>query len=43
MVESFFSALKDERVHRTDYATKAQARRDVIAISNGSATVDGVV
>jgi len=31
MAESFFSALKNERVYRTVYATKAQARRDVIA------------
>lgn len=30
MAESFFSALKNERVHRTVYATKTQARRDVI-------------
>jgi hypothetical protein len=30
MAESFFSALKKERVYRTAYATKAQARRDVI-------------
>ncbi len=30
MAESFFSALKNERVHRTAYATKRQARRDVI-------------
>jgi putative transposase len=29
--ETFFSALKNERVHRTVYATHAQARRDVIA------------
>lgn len=35
MAESFFSALKNERVHRTAYATKAQARRDVIAYIEG--------
>lgn len=28
--ETFFSALKNERVHRTVYPTKGQARRDVI-------------
>lgn len=33
--ESFFSALKNERVHRTVYATKAQARRDVIRYIEG--------
>ena len=31
MAESFFSALKNERVHRTVYATKERARSDVIA------------
>ena len=35
MAESFFSALKNERVHRTVYATKAQARRDVIGYIEG--------
>jgi hypothetical protein len=35
MAESFFSALKNERVYRTVYATKAQARRDVIAYIEG--------
>ncbi len=35
MAESFFSALKNERVYRTVYATKAQARRDVIAHIEG--------
>ena len=35
MAESFFSALKNERVHRTVYATKARARRDVIAYIEG--------
>ena len=36
MAESFFSALKNERVYRTVYATKAQARRDVIGYIEGS-------
>ena len=35
MAESFFSALKNERVHRTVYATKRQARRDVISYIEG--------
>ena len=35
MAESFFSALKNERVHRTAYATKRQARRDVISYIEG--------
>lgn len=35
MAESFFSMLKNERVYRTVYATKAQARRDVIAYIEG--------
>ncbi len=35
IAESFFSALKNERVDRTVYATKAQARRDVIAYIEG--------
>ncbi|MET4782794.1 putative transposase [Glaciihabitans sp. UYNi722] len=35
MAESFFSALKNERVYRTVYATKAQARRDVIRYIEG--------
>lgn len=35
MAESFFSALKNERVHRTVYATKTQARRDIIAYIEG--------
>ena len=35
MAESFFSALKDERVHRTVYATKGQAKRDVIMYIEG--------
>ena len=30
MAESFFSMLKNERVYRTVYATKAQARKDLI-------------
>lgn len=35
MAESFFSALKNERAYRTVYATKGQARRDVIAYIEG--------
>ena len=35
LAESFFSALKNERVHRTVYATKSQAKRDVIAYIEG--------
>ena len=35
LAESFFSALKNERVHRTVYATKAQAKRDVIMYIEG--------
>ncbi len=35
MAESFFSALKSERVYRTVYATKAQARPDVIVYIEG--------
>ena len=35
MAESFFSALKNERVYRTVYATKKQVRRDVIAYIEG--------
>ncbi len=35
LAESFFAALKVERVYRTVYATKAQARRDVIAYIEG--------
>ena len=35
IAESFSSALKNERVYRTVYATKAQARRDVIAYIEG--------
>jgi transposase InsO family protein len=29
MAESFFAALKNERVHRTAYPTREHARRDV--------------
>ena len=29
MAESFFAALKTERVHRTQYATRERARRDI--------------
>ncbi len=35
MAVSCFAALKNERVDRTVYATKAQARRDVIAYIEG--------
>lgn len=35
MAESIFSALKNERVHLTVYATKAQARREVISYIEG--------
>ncbi len=35
MAESFFSMLKNERVYRTVYATKAQAKRDIIAYIEG--------
>ena len=31
----FFAALKNERVYRTVYSTKAQARRDAIAYIEG--------
>ena len=30
MAESFFAALKNERVHRTEYPTREHARRDVV-------------
>ena len=35
MAESFFAVLKNERVYRTVYATKRQARRDIIAYIEG--------
>ena len=35
MAESFFSMLKNERVYRSVYATKAQARSDVIRYIEG--------
>lgn len=35
MAESFFAALKNERVYRTVYATKARARTDVIGYIEG--------
>ncbi len=35
MAESFFSALKNERVHRTVYATKIRAKRDVMSYIEG--------
>ena len=34
-VESFFSALKNERIYRTVYATKVQGKRDVISYIEG--------
>ena len=30
MAESFFAALKNERVHRTEYPTRDHARRDIV-------------
>lgn len=30
MAESFFGALKNERVHRTEYPTREHARRDIV-------------
>jgi putative transposase len=30
MAESFFAALKNERVYRTEYPTREHARRDVV-------------
>ena len=38
MAESFFAALKDERVHRTQYPTRKQAREMLQGTSN-SATI----
>jgi transposase InsO family protein len=35
LAESFFAALKNERVNRTTYPTKARARADVIAYIEG--------
>ena len=35
MAESFFSMLKNELVYRTVYATKSQARHDVIRYIEG--------
>lgn len=35
MAESFFAALKNERVYRTVYATKSQAKRDIIGYIEG--------
>lgn len=35
MAESFFSALKNERVYRTVYATKTRAKRDVMSYIEG--------
>lgn len=31
MAESFFAALKNERVHRTDYPTREHAHRDIVS------------
>ena len=31
MAESFFAALKNERVHRTQYPTRGHARRDIVS------------
>ena len=36
----FFPMLKNERVYRIVYATKAQARTDIIRYIEGSITVD---
>jgi putative transposase len=30
MAESFFAALKNERVHRTQYPTREHARHDIV-------------
>lgn len=35
LAESFFSALKNERVYRTAYPTKERAKRDIIAYIEG--------
>lgn len=35
LAESFFAALKNERVHRTVYPTKAHAKRDVVNYIEG--------
>ena len=35
MAESFFGALKNERVYRTSYPTKSRARTDVICYIEG--------
>jgi len=35
VTESFFSILKDERLYRTVYATKAHARKDMIRYIKG--------
>ena len=40
MAESFFSMLKNERVYRTVYATKSQARSDVIRYIEAFTTAD---
>jgi hypothetical protein len=33
MAESFFAALKNERVYRTQYPTREHARRDIEVFS----------
>ena len=35
MAEAFFSALKNERVHRTVYPTKLHVKRDIIRYIEG--------
>lgn len=35
LAESFFASLKNERVHRTVYATKSRAKRDIIEYIEG--------
>lgn len=35
MAESFFAALKNERVHRTAYPTREHARRDITRYIEG--------
>ena len=35
LAESFFAALKNERVHQTVYPTKAHAKRDVFSYIEG--------
>ena len=35
MAESFFAALKNERVYRTQYPTREHARRDIVRYIEG--------